>query len=245
VWVGYADSQKEMKSVHGRAVTGGSFPAQIWATFMKAAHKGIDEHPFKRPEGLTTAKVCSESGGAATEYCPKPISALIIAENQPEACELHTEPIEIKVPKLVGLAKEDALGKLDTLKLTAKVVERSMPGVAAGIVAEQTPAAGTKVEPASVVTLVVSSGAASNQGPKPVFTVPGGAKAGKPVDFDGSASTDDGSITTFYWEFGDGSTGSGKTATHTYELPGSYEVTLWVTDDAGQQASLTKPIAVK
>ena len=35
VWVGYPDSQKEMKSVHGRAVTGGSFPAQIWAAFMR------------------------------------------------------------------------------------------------------------------------------------------------------------------------------------------------------------------
>ncbi len=245
VWVGYPDSQKEMKSVHGRVVTGGSFPAQIWAAFMRTAHKGIEERGFTRPEGLTTVKVCAESGGLATDYCPKPISALMIAKHPPGECDVHTEPLEVKVPKLVGLAKEDALTKLDALKLKAKVVEKSIPGVAAGLVAEQTPAAGSKVEPESVVTLTVSSGAASNQPPRPTFTVPAEAKAGKSVAFDGSASTDDGSIATYYWEFGDGSTGSGATTTHTYELPGTYEVTLWVTDDAGQQASLTKTVAVK
>lgn len=245
VWVGYPDSQKEMKSVHGRVVTGGSFPAQIWASFMKTAHKSIDERSFKRPEGLTTVKVCAESGGLATEFCPKPMSALVIAEHTPEGCETHTEPVEVKVPKLVGLSKADALTKLDALKLTAKVVEKSIPGIAAGMVAEQSPAPGTKVEPESVVTLTVSSGAASNQAPKPAFSAPVEAKAGKPVEFDGSASTDDGSIATYYWEFGDGSTGSGATTTHTYELPGTYEVTLWVTDNAGQQASLTKTVAVK
>jgi hypothetical protein len=181
----------------------------------------------------------------ATEFCPKPVSALVIADHRPKGCELHTEPLVVKVPKLTGLAKGDALSKLDALKLTAEVVERPVSGVAAGIVAEQTPAAGTEVDPESVVTLVVSSGAASNQPPQAVFNVPNGAKAGKPVDFDGSASTDDGSIATFTWEFGDGSTGAGATATHTYATPGAYEITLWVTDDAGQQGSLTKPLVVK
>jgi chitodextrinase len=190
-------------------------------------------------------KVCAESGGQTTEFCPKPISALVIAEHPPAECDLHTEPIEIEVPKLLGLAKDEALARLDKLKLTAKVIEKPVPGVAAGIVAEQTPAAGTKVEAGTVVTLTVSSGTASNQAPKPAFTAPSEAKSGKAAEFDGSGSTDDGSIVTYYWEFGDGSTGTGKTATHTYELPGTYEVTLWVTDDAGQQASVTKSVVVK
>jgi len=245
VWVGYSDSQREMKSVHGRAVTGGSFPAQIWAQFMRAAHKGVDSHAFKRPDGLSTVQVCTESGGVATEFCPKKTSALVLTKSLPADCELHTVPIEVKVPKLVGLAKEDALAKLDSLGLTAKVVERPVSGVAPGIVSEQTPAAGSKVEAESVVTLTVSAGAASNQAPKPGFSVPANGKAGKPVEFDGSGSTDDGTIATYYWEFGDGSTGSGKTASHIFELPGTYEVTLWVTDDAGQQASITKPVAIK
>jgi penicillin-binding protein 1A len=37
VWVGYPDKQVEMRSVHGIAVAGGTFPAQIWARYMKTA----------------------------------------------------------------------------------------------------------------------------------------------------------------------------------------------------------------
>ena len=37
VWVGYPDARVEMTSVHGIAVAGGTFPAQIWHDFMVAA----------------------------------------------------------------------------------------------------------------------------------------------------------------------------------------------------------------
>lgn len=39
------------------------------------------------------------------------------------------------------------------------------------------------------------------------------------VSVDGSASYDDGSIVDYQWDFGDGSTASGVTAAHTYEIP--------------------------
>lgn len=244
VWVGYADSQREMTSVHGRAVTGGSFPAQIWSRFMKSAHAKIDEHQFVKPDGLTKVKVCSETGGLATEFCPKPISALVLSKHVPADCDVHTKPLEVKVPKLVGLTKEEALAALEELELKVDVVDQAVSGVAAGIVAEQKPAAGKKVDAKSTVTIIVSTGTAADQPPAAVFAPPGSAQAGTPVEFDGSASTDDGSIVTFYWEFGDGATGSGKKVSHTYETPGTYDVTLWVTDDAGKQGSLTKTITV-
>jgi penicillin-binding protein 1A len=41
VWVGYPDATKPMTRVHGRAVTGGSFPAQIFADAMRTAHEGM------------------------------------------------------------------------------------------------------------------------------------------------------------------------------------------------------------
>jgi len=91
----------------------------------------------------------------------------------------------------------------------------------------------------------VSTGAAADQPPVAVFTPPASPKAGAAQVFDGSASTDDGSITTYYWEFGDGATGSGKKTNHTYETPGTYEVTLWVTDNGGKQHSVTKQVVVK
>lgn len=245
VWVGHADSQREMTSVRGRAVTGGSLPAQIWSRFMKAAHNKIDEHSFEQPDGLTKIKVCSETGGRVTEFCPKPISALVIAKHMPDDCDAHTEPIEIKVPNLVGLTKEEALAALKELALKPNVIDQAVSGVAAGIVAQQKPTAGKQVEAKSTVTIIVSTGAAADQPPVAVFTPPASPKAGAAQVFDGSASTDDGSITTYYWEFGDGATGSGKKTNHTYETPGTYEVTLWVTDNGGKQHSVTKQVVVK
>ena len=53
VWVGYPDS-RPMANVRGRAVTGGSFPAQIFSDVMKAAHAGVKATPLftAKPEDL-------------------------------------------------------------------------------------------------------------------------------------------------------------------------------------------------
>ena len=40
VWVGYPDALRSMSSVHGIAVAGGTFPAQIWHDFMSVALEG-------------------------------------------------------------------------------------------------------------------------------------------------------------------------------------------------------------
>lgn len=54
------------------------------------------------------------------------------------------------------------------------------------------------------------------------------------VAFDASGSTDsDGTIASYSWNFGDGSTGTGVTPSHAYAIPGSYPVTLSVTDNKG------------
>ncbi|UCG69148.1 MAG: PKD domain-containing protein [Thermoplasmata archaeon] len=52
------------------------------------------------------------------------------------------------------------------------------------------------------------------------------------VNFDGSGSYDpDGFIVNYTWDFGDGNFGYGEFPTHIYDTPGSYNVTLTVTDD--------------
>jgi PKD repeat protein len=52
--------------------------------------------------------------------------------------------------------------------------------------------------------------------------------------FDAHGSRDpDGTIVSYAWSFGDGTTGSGVMAHHTYAAGGTYTVTLIVTDDGG------------
>lgn len=63
--------------------------------------------------------------------------------------------------------------------------------------------------------------------------------------FDASASKDaDGSIAKYEWTFGDGSTGTGRTAQHAYAEAGTYQVKLTVTDDKGTTHSITKSVEV-
>jgi PKD repeat protein len=79
------------------------------------------------------------------------------------------------------------------------------------------------------------------------FFSPSPAIPNSPVIFDASASTPGSraSALTYAWSFGDGSSGSEKTTTHTFTAPNSYQVTLTVTNDYGLSASIRQAIAVQ
>ena len=54
------------------------------------------------------------------------------------------------------------------------------------------------------------------------------------VNFDGTGSSDiDGTIVGYAWNFGNGQSGSGATASANYTIPGNYDATLTVTDNKG------------
>ena len=62
-------------------------------------------------------------------------------------------------------------------------------------------------------------------------------------EFDGSGSYDpDGSVVSYSWDFGDGSSGAGATPSHGYAAPGRYSVTLTVKDNRGATASSTATV---
>ncbi|MCK5642284.1 MAG: PKD domain-containing protein, partial [Gammaproteobacteria bacterium] len=68
---------------------------------------------------------------------------------------------------------------------------------------------------------------------------------GQTVTFDASNSDDaDGTIEQFDWDFGDESTGTGETVEHAYSSPGTYDVTLTVTDNDDKTSSITKSVEV-
>lgn len=76
-----------------------------------------------------------------------------------------------------------------------------------------------------------------NQGPRASFWAsPTIRRVKRRVTFHAAASSDaDGKVATYAWDFGDRGRATGTTATrrHTYRRPGTYLVTLTVTDDEG------------
>jgi PKD repeat protein len=68
-------------------------------------------------------------------------------------------------------------------------------------------------------------------------------------NFDASGSTDNGSISSYSWNFGDpnsgaSNTGTGATVSHTFSAAGTYTVTVTVTDNQGESDSETKQVTV-
>jgi MYXO-CTERM domain-containing protein len=64
--------------------------------------------------------------------------------------------------------------------------------------------------------------------------------AGQPLTFSASGSADvDGALIGYTWDFGDGTTASGLSASHAYQGGGTYTVTLTVIDNVGARHSDT------
>jgi PKD repeat protein len=82
----------------------------------------------------------------------------------------------------------------------------------------------------SSVKHTITIGAAASP-PKAAISGPSSGTENQAVSFDGSKSAPgSGSITSYAWDFGDGSSGSGAQVSHTYTKAGKYAVILTVTN---------------
>jgi len=87
--------------------------------------------------------------------------------------------------------------------------------------------------------------AVTNTAPTANANGPYSGTVGSPVTFDGSASSDlEGVISSYAWNFGDGSTGTGVNPAHTYSSAATFTVTLTVTDSGGLTDSATTTAAI-
>lgn len=96
VWEGY-DDNSELES--------GADTRLIWKDAMSEIHADLEDTGFERPEGITTATVCSESGLLATSgLCTKTHTEYFADDTEPtKKCKAHEKAVICKTSgKLAG-----------------------------------------------------------------------------------------------------------------------------------------------
>ncbi|MDP2299649.1 MAG: PBP1A family penicillin-binding protein [Actinomycetota bacterium] len=137
VWMGYTP-ERPMRSVHGRRVFGGTFPAEIWQKFMCQAIANTPKNDF--------------NPAPAPKY------------TWMKEWDIHSK----SVPNLAGLTQAAAIQALEDAGFEDyEITSTYHDTIKSGLVASQTPAAGSKVDPAkTVVQIAISKGPDPNK-PKP------------------------------------------------------------------------------
>lgn len=90
------------------------------------------------------------------------------------------------------------------------------------------------------------SGGGSNNAPTAQANGPYTAVVNNAVNFSSAGSTDtDGTISSYSWDFGDGSSSAQANPTHTYTTVGNFTATLTVTDDKGATAQSSANVVIE
>ncbi len=77
------------------------------------------------------------------------------------------------------------------------------------------------------------------------FSWSGTAETGSPISFTSLATAGTGTLSSYYWSFGDGSTSTAVNPTHTYASAGTYTVMLSVVQSDGQSTTATHTITIQ
>jgi penicillin-binding protein 1A len=97
VWVGYTRKEIPMESVHGIAVSGGSFPAEIWRLFMEPALEDTEATSFAEPSFWPEWKPFTR-GQYALTYDPYYTPPAEEGEDEEEDEEKEEKPPEPEKP---------------------------------------------------------------------------------------------------------------------------------------------------
>jgi hypothetical protein len=213
----------------GRGILSGTAPDLVYTP--NAHETGIDTFTFRVGDGSV------ESTEAEVTIEIRPVNDIPEATSRTVRTE-EDQPVGIQ---LVGHDVEGAA-------LTYSVVTKPMRGVLTGVPPDLTYMPDANAFGSDSFTYKVHDGTADsveatvtieitpvNDVPESRMTItPKTGEAPLSVAFDGSGSSDlEGPIQGITWDFGDGTTGGEAVVHHTYTEPGTYGITLTVTDPQG------------
>ena len=105
VWMGYPEGGRTMEHVRGIAVTGSSFPAQIWKAYMEKAVEGTPVEGFGKP--TFAGEVLSPSPSASPSPSPSGptptvVPSIVPTTPEPKPSQTKTKPPPSSSPSPTG-----------------------------------------------------------------------------------------------------------------------------------------------
>ena len=176
VWVGYPNQLRPMLTeFHGDSVVGGTYPAEIWKTFMenafeygKAKPTTVQPEPASFPGPsvpyASPRMVVFRDGRLQVDngHCHSPTQVFFFSEDAPGRVADCKEN-EVDVPNLVGMPLSQARARLISQPLTPDVITKpASPGQRLDVVVGQIPPSGRRLSAYDQVKLVL---------PKPTYGV--------------------------------------------------------------------------
>ena len=162
VWVGYPTTLKPMLTeFHGEPVTGGSFPALIWKSFMEKALKNEQPVGFPAPAVPYVApKLVVRRGDRLmldNGLCRERREVVYFAGTGPSKTANCLEN-EVRVPDVRKLTLVEAQARVEAQPLTAKLVyEPANPLQRVGVVVDQLPKRGYKSSYDEIILIVTKA----------------------------------------------------------------------------------------
>lgn len=158
-WVGYENPALPMtRGYYGSPVYGGTFPAIMWSTFMKAALRYQPAEDWPYPEGVPSEPISidPETGlrvDPSCEYAQVVVWAIDRLPQEVLPCEADLVPVPDFTSSTKRQANSLSTGSGLLLRFEYRPAE---PSEEPGQVVAQTPAPLSAVEPGTVVTLAIA-----------------------------------------------------------------------------------------
>lgn len=168
VWVGFPEGQVPMEPPTTEfPVTGGTWPAEIWAAFMPAALADAPFGSLAQIEAGSTVRVDvdTSTGYLAGPLCPREhvVTLELAIENAPTVvCPIHNPNAvvaagSLEVPNALGTTIEDAVAVLQGAGFSVVTLWEPLDGTPSGTVWDQVPEPGAPARAGAAVTIKVDA----------------------------------------------------------------------------------------